>query len=230
MSKFLQHKPCPHCRSRDNLAEYDDHFWCFGCRKFIPKDDITSVRSRYFQRSSTKITEDVNSLQCTSDIPQEPLSWLLSYGITLDEIRGNNISWCASQEILVLINLGTYWQGRCFGNQRVKYLSSGTKPLTIYGSGSKIVCVEDILSAIKISRLSPEYCAMPLLGSSMSEDYIKQLSGKFKQVSIWLDRDKAKQAISINRDLKQRGFNSRVIISELDPKAYNEVQLKEFLK
>jgi hypothetical protein len=229
MSKFLQHKPCPHCRSRDNLAEYDDHFWCFGCGKFIPKDDLASVKSRYFQRSSPKITEDVNELDCIQEIPQEPLSWLLSYGLTLDEIRDNNISWCPSQEILVLINLGTYWQGRCFGNQKVKYLSKGIKPLLFYGYSDKIICVEDILSAIKLSRLSPEYCAMPLLGCSVSQETISRLSGKFSEVILWLDRDKAKEAVKISRDLKQRGFNSRVIISELDPKEYNEILLNNFL-
>ncbi len=40
--------------------------------------------------------------------------------------------------------------------------SKGLKPLTIYGNGDTIVCVEDILSAIKIARLSPDYCATPL--------------------------------------------------------------------
>jgi hypothetical protein len=229
MSKFLQHKPCPRCRSRDNLAEYTDHFWCFGCRKFIPKDDITSVRNRYIQRSSENLTEDIGSLDVTSDIPPEPLSWLLSYGITLAEIGDNNISWCPSKELLVLINLGTYYQGRCFGNQKVKYLSKGNKPLLFYGYSDKIICVEDILSAIKVSRLSPEYCAIPLLGSSMSEELIQRLSGKFSEVILWLDRDKAKEAISISRNLKQRGFNSRTIISELDPKEYTTEQLKEFL-
>lgn len=229
MSKFLQHQPCPRCKSRDNLAEYTDHFWCFGCRKFIPKDDITSVRNRYFQRSSTNLPEDIGSLDITSDIPSEPLSWLLSYGLTLDEISNNNISWCPSKELLVLINLDSYYQGRCFGNQKTKYLSKGNKPLLFYGFSDKLILVEDILSAIKIARLSPEYCASPLLGSSVSEETIQRLSGKFSEVILWLDRDKAKDSVSISRDLRQRGFNSRTVITELDPKEYNEVQLQGYL-
>ena len=230
MSKFIQHIPCPKCGSRDNCGEYDDHYWCFGCKYHKSKDDIGSVRSRYNQRSSERITEDPNSLDCIEEIPKQPLTWLMSYGITFKEISENNIMWCPSKEILVLLSKGTYWQGRCFGKQRVKYLSSGSKPLTIYGTGDILVCVEDILSAIKIARLSPHYCAVPLLGSSIPEDFITKLSGKYSEVLVWLDRDKAKQAVAISRDLKQRNFKSRSIISELDPKEYNVEQLKTLLK
>lgn len=229
MSKFLRHIPCPKCGSRDNCGEYEDHFWCFGCRYFKPKDDITNVRSRYNQRSSQEIVEDVGSLEVTSNIPNQALSWLLSYGITLEEITNLGISWCPSKELLILINLDSYYQGRCFGNQRTKYLSKGEKPLLFYGYSDKLICVEDILSAIKIGRLSPDYCASPLLGSSLSKETIQRISGKFSEVLIWLDRDKAKEAVTISRDLRQRGFNSRVIISELDPKEYNEEQLKELI-
>lgn len=229
MSNFIQHIPCPNCGSRDNCGEYDDHFWCFGCRYFKPKNDIVNVRSRYNQRSSQKFEEDLGYLPTSIDIPPAPLSWLLSYGLTLKEIGDNGISWSNEKELLVLVNLDSYYQGRCFGNQKIKYLSKGKKPLLFYGYSDKLILVEDILSAIKIARLSPEYCASPLLGSSVSEETIQRLSGKFKEVILWLDRDKAKEAITISRDLRQRGFNSRVIISELDPKEYNEEQLKELI-
>ena len=29
---FVQHEPCPNCKSRDNLARYSDNSaYCFGC-------------------------------------------------------------------------------------------------------------------------------------------------------------------------------------------------------
>lgn len=31
MSKFIRHDSCPSCGSKDNLAVYDDHVYCFGC-------------------------------------------------------------------------------------------------------------------------------------------------------------------------------------------------------
>jgi Zn ribbon nucleic-acid-binding protein len=30
MSKLIRHETCPKCGSRDNLAIYDDHEYCFG--------------------------------------------------------------------------------------------------------------------------------------------------------------------------------------------------------
>ena len=229
MSKFLHHIPCPKCGSRDNCGEYDDHFFCFGCKYYKPKDDIGSVRSRYNKRQSQEIAGDSNSIETSLPIPPEPLRWLLSYGITLQEIESSCISWNEEQQLLVLMKTPEYWQARCFGNQKTKYLSKGTKPLTFYGYADKLVCVEDILSAIKISRLSPEWCALPLLGCSLSEDFIQRLSGRFKSVLIWLDHDKAKEAISIARMLRSRGFNSSVVITKEDPKEYSKEELKKEL-
>jgi len=169
-------------------------------------------------------------LETTTDIPKEPMRWLLSYGITPNEINDFHIGWNDDTQLLVLVKTPDYWQARTFGKHKVKYMSNGIKPLTFYGDADKIVCVEDILSAIKISRLSPDWCALPLLGSSMSEEVIQRLSGQFKSVVIWLDRDKAKDAIKIARNLKQRGVNSSVVISPLDPKEYSKGELSEWLK
>ena len=228
MSKFIQHTSCPKCGSRDNLAEYDDHVWCFGCKYFKQKNDIHSIRNR-LQSQQTMLSDD-STLELTNDIPMKAKQWILKYGITNQEIEQNNIAYNANSDILILIHTQNYWQGRCFGNQKVKYLSKGDKPLTIYGNGDTIVCVEDVLSAIKIARLSPDYCATPLLGSSMSLETTQSLSERFKNIVVWLDRDKAKEAIRISRNLRQRGINTRVVISPEDPKEYTKGELIEWLK
>jgi DNA primase len=228
MSKFLRHINCPKCGSKDNLAEYDDHFWCFGCKYHKLKNDIGSIRQRLAQTNHA-IKPPID-IEVSQDIPKPAMQWLLSYGITPNEINDFRIGWNDDAQLLVLVKTPDYWQARTFGNHKVKYMSNGIKPLTFYGYADKIVCVEDILSAIKISRLSPEFCALPLLGSSMSEEVIQRLSGRFKSVVIWLDRDKANEAIKIARNLKQRGFNSSVVISPLDPKEYSKGELSEWLK
>lgn len=228
MSKFLRHINCPRCGSKDNLAEYDDHFWCFGCKYHKLKNDIGSIRQRLAQTSHA--VKPPIDIEVNQDIPKPAMQWLLSYGITPNEINDFGIGWNDDAQLLVLVKTPDYWQARTFGNHKVKYMSNGIKPLTFYGYADKIVCVEDILSAIKISRLSPEFCALPLLGSSMSEEVIQRLSGRFKSVVIWLDRDKANEAIKIARNLKQRGFNSSVVISPLDPKEYSKGELSEWLK
>ena len=229
MSKFIRHIPCPRCGSRDNCGEYDDHFWCFGCKYYKTKDDITSIRNRLKQYKLSANTNEF-SLNLVDDIPPKAMKWLLQFGVSLQEIKDFNIKWEPDQELLVLVSNDNYYQARCFGNQRTKYLSKGIKPLTYFGYSDKLVCVEDILSAIKISRLSPDYCALPLLGCSISNEWIQSISGKFKEVIVWLDRDKAKDAVKISRDLRQRGFVSRVVISPLDPKEYNKGELIEWLK
>ena len=173
---------------------------------------------------------DEITLDLTTDIPMKAKQWLLKYGITNQEIEQNNIAYNAKSDILVLLHTQNYWQGRCFGDQNQKYLSKGNKPLTIYGNGDTIVCVEDVLSAIKIARLSPDYCATPLLGSSMSLETTQSLSEQFKKILIWLDRDKAKEAIRISRNLKQRGILVDVVISPKDPKDYEKGEIITWLK
>jgi hypothetical protein len=175
------------------------------------------------------LSDEIN-LNLTDDIPLPAKQWLLKYGITNEEICSNKIAWDANSQVLVLLYTQNYWQGRCFGNQHQKYLSKGLKPLTIYGKGDTIVCVEDILSAIKIARLSPDYCATPLLGSSMSLETTQSLSERFSNIIVWLDRDKAKDAIKMARNLKQRGINSDVVISPKDPKEYDKGELLTWLK
>lgn len=169
-------------------------------------------------------------LDLSYDIPMQAKQWLLKYGITNEEITNNKFAWDANSQILILLYTQNYWQGRCFGNQRQKYLSRGVKPLTIYGNSDTIVCVEDILSAVKIARLSPDYCATPLLGSSMPLETTQSLSERFSNILVWLDRDKAKNAIAIARNLKQRGINSDVVISPKDPKDYSKGELLTWLK
>ena len=39
--KFLRHAPCNNCGSRDNLAIYENHTYCFGCRIYLKTDGQT---------------------------------------------------------------------------------------------------------------------------------------------------------------------------------------------
>jgi DNA primase len=58
----------------------------------------------------------------------------------------------------------------------------------------------------------------------------QSLIERFSDVVIWLDRDKAKNAIKMARNLKQRGINSEVVISPLDPKEYNKEEMLKWLR
>lgn len=227
MSKFLRHLPCPQCGSRDNLGEYDDHYFCFGCKYTKKKNDIHSLRQRVNKTTDNK---EVEMLGNFGEIPRNAMKWLLSYGISQEDIDEYGIKWDAKNQLLVLIDTARYWQGRSFAPNKPKYMSSGEKPLTIYGQSDTAVLVEDILSAIKVARLRGEYSGVPLLGSTLSYQAEEQLSSQFKKILIWLDRDKAINALRIKRKFLQRGIDSRVIITDNDPKEYSKGEIREWLK
>ena len=129
MSSFIRHLPCKSCGSKDNLGEYTDHFWCFGCGYYKEKDDIKSIRDRVLGQNYKEIS--IENLVFTKHIPKQAMRWLLQYRITLKEIEDHNILWCQSNETLILVHKKDYWQGRHFGKYGMKYLSKGKKPLTI---------------------------------------------------------------------------------------------------
>ena len=141
-----------------------------------------------------------------------------------------HLGWNNSQELLVLVNTPTYFQGRNFKDYGVKYVSRGKKPLLFYGLGDTIVCVEDVLSAIKISKANKSICSTPLLGSSMPLELIQTISERFKKVLVWLDRDKAIEAVKMARNLKQKGIEAEVIVTPNDPKEYSIGEINEWLR
>lgn len=227
MSQFLGHIPCPKCGSRDNLGEYHDHYFCFGCKYYKLKNDIHSIRSRIYNKSEDKETEMLGNF---GEIPRNAMKWLLSYGISQEDIQEFGIKWDMKNQLLVLLDTARYWQGRSFAKNKPKYMSSGAKPFTIYGTSDELVLVEDIVSAMKICR-TRKYSAMPLLGSTLSYEFENGIVDKnFKTVYVWLDRDKAINALRIKRKLQQRGVDSRVIVTDNDPKEYTKGEIEEWLK
>jgi DNA primase len=223
---FLQHISCPKCGSKDNLGEYTDHYYCFGCGYRKTKNDLASVRQRLADRVVGD--DDDLSLNVSYDLPQEARQWLLQYGITSKDIDDYKIGWQPERRLLVLANLPGYWQARNFG-QGVKYLSRGNKPLIFYGESDTIVCVEDIISAIKVSKANPNISALPLLGSSVSPDLERTLLERRKKVILWLDRDKATYAVKQARNMVAKGLNCSVLVTQDDPKEYSLKEINLYL-
>jgi len=230
MTNFIQHIPCSNCGSKDNLAEYEDHYYCFGCSYWKGKNDLQSIRSRLSANAagSSRQSNEVN-LITTPNIPSKAMQWLLQYEITKHDCETYHITWCASKELLMLVNTPTYYQGRNFG-EGVKYLSYGDKPLIFYGNSDTLVCVEDVLSAIKVYKADNSLTTTPLLGSSMPLKLTETILERFKKVRVWLDRDKATEAVKMARNLKQKGIDADVIISANDPKEYDSNDINTIIK
>jgi len=226
-SRFLGHLPCPKCGSKDNLGDYDDHQFCFGCGYRLIKGDVKSLRARLNYRSnSQEIAEEIQDISVVKDIPPPAMRWLYSYGISRSEIDLYIPGYNLDRDLLILYKDTNYWQARSFQGHKTKYLSMGIKPLIKYGDSNKVVLVEDILSALKLGRV---LCGRPLLGTSIPKLLVPILKG-YSTVYVWLDRDKATLAIQHKRYLQELGINAKVIISPKDPKEYTTEELKEWLK
>jgi DNA primase len=174
---------------------------------------------------------------CTSSLPEEPARWLEKYGITEREILVNHIQWSALHERLYFPIFDIYGnlcllQGRYFGasNEAPRYSTRGLANTVLHWIGipaDTVVVVEDVLSAIKVGRIC---CAMPLFGSTISVERIIALSSRFKQLVVWLDRDKAKYALKARLRASSYFDEVRTIITEKDPKCYSDQEIKRFLK
>lgn len=244
MSNFLRHLPCPKCRSKDNLGEWEDGSkYCFGCGYYEPpRNRLGNFKGIYKDvvetpRNSVSLPADASDI-----LPKAPLEWLRSYGITFNEIFKYGYKYSKEKELLIFSHLPYWWQGRYFGTEkRGKYFSCGNSidNYRIFGAeGStqewkgtykkpmtEIVLTEDILSAIKVGR---HMAAIPILGSNIPLIMIKRLSRIVERIYIWLDADKRKESFLASSRGTQL-VDCRHIYTELDPKCYSDNEIKEIL-
>jgi len=251
MSEFVRHEPCPNCGSRDNLARYSDgHAWCFGCKYLELPSGISYIRSSlYNNNNKEKEHKDVNlPADFSYSIPPSGLSWLSKYNLTIREIRENRVGWSdegikLTKKNLVIAPLLVFpvfdlygnllfWQGRNFGNSGPKYITKGYKEDTyhiienVQGDRTRIVLVEDVVSAIKVSRVCN---AMPIFGSTISLKRIRTLSERFSRLTLWLDMDKQIEARKTALKASVLFDKVDVVASPLDPKEYSTDEIEKYL-
>ena len=215
MNRFIAHHPCPRCGSKDNLGEYSDNYYCFGCGYYKAKRSNSRVKAAFSQQ----IAGDVNQLSVTKTLPRECISWLMKYSLTPQEWE--NFTWCEDKKLLVLYQDANYWQGRSFAaDGKAKYLSEGKKPFIVYGQSlDNFVFVEDIISALKVGRVAS---ASPMLGTMPLKANLRGLQA-YKNVFIWNDKDMAIKSLKTAANLSEiLGKRVKVIITEKDPKCYND--------
>ena len=228
-SQFIQHHPCTECGSKDNLAEYTNSWYCFGCKYYKKKTDLNSLRERISKSlSNDKIGYPLDTHE---KIAPQALKWLLEYNITQEEIDNNGLCW-SDPDLLVLYNSPSYWQGRVFSNvTKQKYKSWGMKPILMYGTVDRavgVVLTEDIVSAICVSRV-PNILAIPMLGTSCSRALEKHLQKLDIFTYVWLDSDVRKKAIALKNKLKTLGLSTKAILTDKDPKCYTKEKTEEIL-
>lgn len=242
MSNWVSNGPCPSCGSKDNLATYDDgHKWCWGCGFYVPADGLSAVRRLLEPPQDDKTNQVVLPHDVDTNYSTEALKWVMQYDLSRSDLIKNRVLWSDDRELLIFsLTDGegrlVAWQGRNFGTKyRTKWFGRGnledtfiffprnTKGIT------RIIFVEDIISAIKIGKAEDSAggsdVAMPIFGSHVSRKRLSRCSFFTKNISFWLDRDKAKEAIKFQQNAMSLGFNSSVIITEKDPKEYSEKEI-----
>jgi len=248
-SRFIQHEACPSCGSRDNLARYDDgHAWCFGCG--YSERGTVSYATTIMAAAEQKQEKGIHGLPAdfSYSIDYIGKTWLDKYSLTNSEIRSNKIGWSIEgvyfkkkdihihpMLIFPVFDIAgnlLFWQGRNFGDEGPKYMTFGYKEKIYHilennAIADTIVLTEDLVSAIKVSRVCS---TMPLFGSTVSLERLKTLSARFKHLRIWLDMDKVTEALKTRLKASLLFETAEVIVAEKDPKEYNTEDIRNFLR
>lgn len=210
---------------------------CFSCGYHVASDAI----SQYCLRRSTETRPQSSNMHYVSlpedaepSYPDFAARWCEQYEISRNQLLRHKVLWSDSRALLIFpyySNGGLYaWQGRYFGKEkRPKWISYGKIHETLYVLGEQsrtLVCVEDILSAIKVSRYVP---CLPLFGSYINTKQLLAILQKYDTIYFWLDPDKQKESLGFTK--KASVFmNAGTILSNKDPKEHTYVEIGEILR
>ena len=242
MSTWVSNGPCPSCGSKDNLATYsDNHVWCWGCGYHRQGDALWAVRKLSQPAEDAKTNSVVLPHDVDTNYSTDALKWIAKYDLSRSDLLANRVLWSDDRQLLIFsLTDGegrlVAWQGRNFGEKyRTKWFGRGNLEDTFIffprntTRVTKIVFVEDIISAIRIGKAVTSaglsHVAMPVFGSHVARKRLSRCSLFTNSVAFWLDRDKAKEAIKFQRSALSLGFNSSVIITEKDPKEYSNQEI-----
>lgn len=239
---YVKHQPCPKCGSRDNLAVYADHEYCFGCGyvNFYAYHPRRILDTKETTRKIVSLPEDIAPY-----IPAVADNWIKKYDLTQRELNDNRVVWSEQRSLLVFPYFDEKmflfgWQGRYFGSdpKHPKWTGSGNfkdmvrvyhpNPLTS-SKDTSIIIIEDIISTIKLSR---QYNSSCLFGSTVNFNHYITIFNKYKpkEFIIWLDKDKMKESYKYSYSFNKIGIACRVISTDLDPKLYSNDEIRRIIE
>lgn len=227
--------------------------WCHVCRKrgkHTPKG--TRNLHKLKRLSVPTIVSDVKlPHDCIYDVDKWPTKarvWVLKYGIRQEEIDVYSLAYSPSLGRVILpcrSDEGSLlgWQGRDTeeaGEGSPKYLAQRREETSFYfkakkksspcssaSDSSTLVITEDILSAIKSSRVCD---SVAILGVWLTPKDALELSEQYDTVIVYLDNDNSKvrqQQENLKRLFKLFGCTVVVHRGSRDPKELSEAELQE---
>jgi hypothetical protein len=241
-SYVIRKERCPQCaklgkdRGHDNLAIYSDgHSYCYSCG-FRSGGGLWIPRPQ----EESKSIEVVLPTDVTTELPYEAKLWLSQYEITQLDINKHLCMWSQYYSRLIFPYFSgselVAWQGRYikvddreYQKPPAKWYSCGkihefVHPLNV--NSREAVLVEDIVSAIKVSRYKG---SIPLFGSTISKKQLLRLKLLVDRVWYWLDPDKRTESIKMAKMSQLLGIESRVILSDKDPKEHGRKEIEQYL-
>lgn len=249
-SYLVRKERCPQCaklgkdNSHDNMAVYSDgHTFCFGCSYTTFPNSINSFQDKTKQTNKKEKESIYLPIDCDMNYPTRCLNWINQYDLYRVDLLNHNVLWSESMQRLIFpVYAGgnlIAWQGRSFHlqNQAIakipKWFGKGNlrDTFNILGKGGRLCLVEDIISAIKLSKCN--IMAMPLYGSFVGRERFKRLYnqlGNEVEVLVWLDPDKRKESTKESKLGVLCGLNCRTIFSDKDPKEIEYQSIKEILQ
>ena len=235
-SHVIRKEACPECRrigndkSGDNLAVYSDgHEYCYRCGYISGRKILTTTERK-------PISQIVLPADVTTELPFEARAWLGQYQLARLDLNRNHIMWSEkwSRIIFPYFNENELlaWQGRYVGTDKTKakWFSQGKIHEIIHPvqvTKRKAILVEDIVSAIKVSR---QRGAIPIFGSSISAKQILRLKTVVDEVWYWLDPDMRTKSVKMARTSEMLGLKAHVIFSDHDPKEHSHDDIANILR
>ena len=236
-SRFSHHTSCPDCGSSDALAVYEDGSeFCFSEHKLKKKGSMSGYVLQRKQQDDESVLALPDDL--SREYSQEAVEWAAQYGVKVSELMEHKVFFSKRLNQLIYVyqsmdkpSIGCI-QGRNFTPGRTKYFNIGDthKVFPVYhysnpGDVSRIVLVEDALSAIKIVT-GVWVDAMPLLGSSIPMHKLAEFRKRhYTHITVWLDHDKYESALAMAEKLKYLGLIVDVVRTDLDPKCYTHDEI-----
>ncbi|ANU79089.1 hypothetical protein Andromeda_14 [Pseudomonas phage Andromeda] len=169
--------------------------------------------------------------------PLEARVWLFKAGLSHDEVSRSGAYFHPPTRRVVfpVFEDGrlTFWQARrIFGTTAAKYLSQPggrESTLPLFGGGSSIVLVEDLLSAYKIGTAGCK--SLCLMGTKLLPIARAYLIKNPQPVGIWLDPDGPGRnaAAEIKNQLLMFGIESFDICTERDPKFHSKSEIRNVI-
>lgn len=250
-SKHIKNTACPKCRENgndragDNFAEYyDGSGYCWNCGHYRLADNaISQFLSKRDRNTIKPLPKIMLPDDCTIDYPEITISWMEQYQLNKMDMLSNNILWSGQESRLIfpywIAGILEGWQGRYFGTDKTKakWYSRGDMQKIYYilpynekdghakNDASRLVLVEDVVSAIKIGKLGIH--AMPIFGTNIKARWQQLKLLNYQEYIIFLDPDMHLKSLKESKEGALKGIKTRVILSEKDPKEYSYIELKE---